>query len=150
MKEIIARKIKVVTNAGGMNPEGLKTVIERLTLVPSRVIYSPLSRLQEAGLPVPVVAAVVGDDITVRSEALRKDGSLKPFVLEGEAEQLGRDGLPFMSLNAYLGAFPIARALARGAQVVITGRCVDSALTLGPLIHEVRAICQSNTGAEPF
>lgn len=82
----------------------------------------------------------MGDDITVRSEALRKDGSLKPFVLEGEAEQLGRDGLPFMSLNAYLGAFPIARALAQGAQVVITGRCVDSALTLGPLIHEVRSV----------
>jgi Acyclic terpene utilisation family protein AtuA len=43
---------------------------------------------------------------------------------------------PLVSANAYLGAFPIAAALDRGAQVVITGRCVDSALPLGALIHE--------------
>ena len=60
-------------------------------------------------------------------EALRSSGTKEMFA-----------GSPFpqklMSANAYLGAFPIASALAAGADIVVTGRCVDSAVTLAPLV----------------
>jgi hypothetical protein len=56
---------------------------------------------------------------------------------QGEEEEIAGEDKWVASLNAYLGAQPIAAALSRGAQIVITGRCVDSALALGPLIHEV-------------
>ncbi len=65
--------------------------------------------------------------------------SLKVACIAGD-DLIGRDwpDLPkgLTSVNAYLGAFPIAHALAQGADIVITGRVVDSALALGPLIHE--------------
>ena len=75
------------------------------------------------------VAVVLGDDLAARSDEMRSAGIVE--LDSGEA-------LPpkLVSMNAYLGAVPIARALAEGADVVITGRCVDSALVLGPLMHE--------------
>ena len=73
------------------------------------------------------VAVVDGDDMLERAAEFRKSGRLKSKLPEG-----GR----YTTINAYLGAFPIARALALGADIVITGRVVDSALCLGPLIHE--------------
>jgi hypothetical protein len=73
------------------------------------------------------VATVTGDDVLGRLDELRAAGALDL--------ETGRP-LPAtaLSANAYLGAFPIAEALRRGADIVITGRCVDSALVLGPLI----------------
>lgn len=107
----------------GMNPVALKNAIEKAA--------------KEAGVPVPVVAAVTGDDLTGEFSDLVKKGLLKPFSVEGEEEDFGIvTRAPVLSCNAYLGAFPIAEALNRGAQIVVTGRCVDSALVLGPLIHE--------------
>lgn len=72
-----------------------------------------------------------------RLDELKEQSAFKPFELEGEKEPMfyEKEGL-VMSCNAYIGAFPIAQALQEGAQVVITGRCVDSAIALGPLIHE--------------
>ena len=61
--------------------------------------------------------------------AMREQGVRDMFTGEPLPEQV-------LSANAYLGATPVARALAQGADIVITGRCVDSAVTLGVLMHE--------------
>ncbi|MCP1337709.1 acyclic terpene utilization AtuA family protein [Futiania mangrovi] len=112
--EIAAKGIKVVTNAGGVNPDACKAALE--------------AAFAEAGVPLKV-AVVHGDDLSDRVDALRAKGTREMFTGAALPAKL-------TSVNAYLGAFPIAQALARGADVVVTGRCVDSALALGPLIHE--------------
>ncbi|HEX4506156.1 MAG TPA: acyclic terpene utilization AtuA family protein [Alphaproteobacteria bacterium] len=112
-KEFAARGIKVVTNAGGVNPIACKEAVEKV--------------LAEQGVKLRV-AAVVGDDIHFMVEELR--GEVKE-VQSGAAMPA-----KVVSANAYIGAFPIAAALAAGADIVVTGRAADSALALGPLIHE--------------
>ena len=111
-REIAERRIKVVANAGGVNPRGcleaLRAALDRLNVKLS-------------------VAMVTGDDVMSEIPRLQAAGMVD---LE--------TGCPLpadiISANAYLGAFPIAQALSNGADVVITGRCVDSALALGPLL----------------
>lgn len=111
-EEIAARGIKVVANAGGVNPTACAEAVRAL--------------LAKKGVALKV-ATVLGDDVSGELDRLRALG-LKDM-------ETGR-ALPekVASANAYLGAFPIAAALAKGADIVITGRCVDSALALGPLI----------------
>ncbi|HMJ98709.1 MAG TPA: acyclic terpene utilization AtuA family protein, partial [Reyranella sp.] len=112
-REIADRKIKVITNAGGVNPQACRDAV--------------LKACEAAGVTLKV-AVVLGDDLLPRADELRK---LDIREMDTGAE------LPqkIASMNAYLGGFPIARALDEGADVVITGRCVDSAVTLGALIH---------------
>ncbi len=112
--DIAAKGTKVITNAGGINPLGCRDALQKVA--------------QAAGVDVRI-AVVLGDDMLDRTEELRAQG-----VREMDT---GRP-LPDKptSVNAYLGARPIAEALDKGAQIVITGRCVDSALALGPLLHE--------------
>lgn len=114
LAELKARNIRVIANAGGMNPEGLAALIRQ--------------RATEQGLTLRV-ATVTGDDVEHLVPQLRE---------EGLADMYSGADLPpgDIGLHAYLGAFPIASALDAGADVVITGRVVDSALILGPLIHE--------------
>jgi hypothetical protein len=114
LREIMARKVKVVANAGGLNPEACAAALYAVATA--------------AGLN-PRVAIVKGDDLRGREQACRDAGVREMFL----DHPFPRDVL---SINAYLGAFPIAQALAAGADIVITGRVVDSALALGPLIHE--------------
>lgn len=112
-REIAEKKIKVVTNAGGVNPLACRDAV--------------LKACEAAGVKLKV-AVVLGDDILPRAEEFRAAGIRE---MDTGAELPAK----IVSMNAYLGGFPIARALAEGADVVITGRCVDSAVTLGALIH---------------
>lgn len=111
---LLDRGIRVVTNAGGLNPHGQADAIRRAAAAIGRT---------------PRIAVVTGDDLRDRLDALRALDL--PEFYSGASLPHG-----ITSINAYLGAFPIAQALAAGADIVITGRNVDSALTLGPLIHE--------------
>ena len=113
-QEIAAKKIRVVTNAGGVNPIAARDALEAV--------------FREAGIDLKV-AIVLGDDLADREAHFRAKGVTEMFSGAAFPEKIA-------SINAYLGAFPIAAALAAGADVVVTGRCVDSALMLGPLIHE--------------
>jgi hypothetical protein len=112
--EIATRGIKVVSNAGGIHPQACASALEAM--------------IASAGLALRV-AVVEGDDV----------GALVPaLAARGVEDMYSGEPLParVASANAYLGALPIARALAAGADIVVTGRVVDSALVLGPLVHE--------------
>lgn len=106
-----------------MNPLRLKASIEEAC--------------QKAGVSCPKVAAVVGDDVADRIAELRGAGRIEKFGFLGELESLWPDDAALLSCNAYFGALPIAAALSDGAQIVVTGRCVDSALTLGMCTNSV-------------
>ena len=114
LKTIKDRKIRVVSNAGGVNPRACKQAIEAIA--------------EKAGVSLRI-AVVEGDDLMPMLEELRADGT---------REAVSGAPLPatLLTANAYLGALPIKAALAQGAEIVITGRCVDSALALGILMHE--------------
>ncbi len=105
--------IKVVSNAGGVNPEGCAAALRAIA---AELGYSPK------------IAVVKGDDVLPLLPELRLAG-VKEFHSGREMPQ------EITTANAYLGAVPIKRALDAGADIVITGRCVDSAVTLGVLMH---------------
>ncbi|MEW4468230.1 acyclic terpene utilization AtuA family protein [Parasphingorhabdus sp. JC815] len=114
LHEIASQKLKIVANAGGVNPSGLAAALEEM--------------IANEGLSL-TVAYVEGDDLRERTSELRDADYRDMFTNSPFPENI-------VSSNAYLGAFPIAAALAEGADIVITGRVVDSAVALGPLIHE--------------
>ncbi|HVB92099.1 MAG TPA: acyclic terpene utilization AtuA family protein [Acidimicrobiales bacterium] len=113
----VERGITVVSNAGGLNPEGLAAAVTELA--------------RRQGLSVKV-ASVSGDDITQRVPELRASGV--PFVNLDTGEALPPDAR-LVTANAYMGARPIADALAAGAQVVVTGRVTDASVVVGPALH---------------
>ena len=114
LPDIKAKGIKVVANAGGVNPRGCSDALAKAAA--------------QTGIDLSI-GVVLGDDLLPRADEIRKSGQTEMF-----------SGVEFpddiLSMNAYLGARPIAAALDAGADIVITGRCADSAVALGPLMHE--------------
>jgi Acyclic terpene utilisation family protein AtuA len=113
MGDCLSRGIKVVSNAGGLSPRACAGAVAALA--------------GKLGLG-PVIAYIEGDDLLPRLAGLRAAGVELAHMDTGEP--LG--DRPVLTANAYLGGWGIADALARGADIVITGRVTDAALALGP------------------
>ena len=113
-------KLKVVTNAGGMNPLACAAKAREI--------------LTKSGLGEARIGVVSGDDLMPRLDALIAAGHALNHLDTGEPLSTIRDKV--VSANAYLGAEPIVKALKLGARVVITGRVADASLTVGPAAFE--------------
>ena len=113
LRQIAEQKVKILSNAGGINPEACAESIREL--------------IAEQKLDLKV-AVILGDDLVDRKNEF-----------DDKKEMYSDIGFPnkdkIASINAYLGAFPIAEALKDGADIVITGRSVDSAVTLAACIY---------------
>ncbi len=112
--------VKFVLNAGGLNPQGAREAI-------ARAFHGRGWKAK--------IATVSGDSVAERIDELRAAGERLAHMDSGADIATVRQRLLFAS--AYLGAQPIAEALARGADIVLTGRVADAALSLGPIMHEL-------------
>ncbi len=119
LRDLVARRIRVIANAGGVNPAACRDAV--------------LEIARKQGIDVKV-ATITGDDIMHR---------LDDFIARGVALKSMDTGEPLstirsqvQSANVYFGAFPVAEALSKGAQIVITGRVTDTGLALAPMVHE--------------
>ena len=113
LRDIADKKVKILTNAGGVNPQSCGAAARAL--------------IAEMGLDLKV-AVISGDDLLANGEQLTAYKDMFSGVEFPAVDKLA-------SVNAYLGGFPVAAALDAGADIVITGRSVDSAVTLGACIH---------------
>ncbi|XP_023335725.1 uncharacterized protein LOC111706988 [Eurytemora carolleeae] len=112
--EIKNQGIRVVTNGGGINPAACAAMLQSLS--------------KKAGVEMNI-AQVTGDDLMPARQQLEKEGIKEVFSAQSFPMNVN-------SMNAYYGAGPVVKALELGADIVITGRCTDSALALAPLMHE--------------
>ena len=113
-------RTKVVTNAGGINPQA--------------AAHAAIETARTLGFTGVKVATVFGDDLMTRLDELHTAG--QPFAHLDTGASYDDLAAPPLFASAYLGAAPIAEALAQGADIVITGRVADASLFLAPLIHE--------------
>ncbi|MGI8497222.1 MAG: acyclic terpene utilization AtuA family protein [Gemmatimonadaceae bacterium] len=118
---VAERGVRVIANAGGVNPVACADALTALA-----------RRLGLAGRI--SLGVITGDDLLSRLDELLAEGHPLANMETGQPLETVRDRV--LSANAYIGAGPIVEALERGAQVVITGRSTDTALTMAPLMHE--------------
>lgn len=121
LPDLVHRRVRVIANAGGVNPTACRDAV--------------LEIAKRQGIEINV-ATVTGDDIM---------GRLDDFIARGielknmdTGEPLSQIRAEVQSANVYFGAFPVAEALAQGAEIVITGRVTDTGLALAPMIHEFK------------
>ena len=118
---VVSRGVKVIANAGGVNPEACATAV--LAMAAARGAAGKLR-----------IGVITGDNLLPRLDALIAAGHALSNMETGEPLSLVGDRV--IAANAYIGSTPIVEALAKGANVVITGRSTDTALTMAPLRHE--------------
>src|SRR5579864_5083359 len=121
LPDLKARRIRVIANAGGVNPTACKDAV--------------LDIAKRQGILVKV-ATVAGDDIMDRLDSFLARGIELKSMDTGEPLAAIRANV--QSANVYFGAWPVVDALAQGAEIVITGRVTDTGLALAPMIHEFK------------
>ena len=120
LPDCVQRNIRVITNGGGVNPQGCSEAIVELG--------------HKMGIKGLRVGVVCGDDILDRVDEFLGQGiSLRNMETSQPLEDIRRK---LESANVYFGASPIAEALQMGAQIVVTGRTTDTGLTLAPMMYE--------------
>jgi hypothetical protein len=118
---VAERGVKVIANAGGVNPEACAAAVQAMAAAAGRA-----GALR--------IGVVTGDNLLPRIDELLAAGHELRNMDTGESLSVVRDRV--IAANAYIGSTPIVEALAKGANVVITGRSTDTALTMAPLRHE--------------
>lgn len=121
LPECRSRGIRLITNAGGINPVGAAAAVREVA--------------RKLGMDDLRVGVVVGDDITSRVDELRSLGAALANLDTGESIDAVRDRIVFGV--AYLGCAPVVEALRGGADVVVTGRVADASLFVAPMVHEL-------------
>ena len=119
LTDIMAKNVKVIANAGGINPHACREALKEV------------ARKQNQNLKIGVVA---GDDIMDRLDQFLAQGIALKHMDTGEELSQIRDRV--QSANVYFGAWPVVDALKGGAQIIVTGRCTDTGISLAPMIHE--------------
>ncbi|MCX7929930.1 MAG: DUF1446 domain-containing protein [Chlorobi bacterium] len=120
LDDVIAKNIRVITNAGGVNPKGAAEAV--------------LDLARKRGVSGLRIGVITGDDILPRIDELLAAGYPLQHMETGVPLSAVRDRL--LSANVYLGARVVVEALEQGANVVITGRVTDTGLTLAPMVFE--------------
>ncbi len=118
---IVERGVKVIANAGGVNPVAC-----------ARALVAAIAKAGHAGKV--RIGVVTGDDLLPRIDELIAAGHALTHMETGAPLSTVRSRV--LSANAYIGSTPIVEALQQGAQIVVTGRSTDTALTMAPLRHE--------------